>query len=159
MREYSATVGASDGNIIAAIITTHTPRNQPSVPSAVHGPSSMPRIRSAVDHHPTAASDEEERDETEARTYGRERRRRGRRPASGAEAISAPRRTRDVESPVLPSYSIPNALICERLASAIVRSDPTGWNMPANRTGSPVSTPNGTMSSISKSIASPTRTP
>ena len=45
MREYSATVGATDGNIIAAIITTHTPRNQPSVPSAVHGPSSMPRIR------------------------------------------------------------------------------------------------------------------
>ena len=76
----------------------------------------------------------------------------------------APRRSRaqensDVDSPVLPSYSIPKALICDRLASAIVRSDPTGWNMPANRTGSPVSTPKGTMSSISKSIASPTRTP
>src|SRR3954451_13596972 len=56
MRAYSATVGATDGNIIAAIITTHTPRNQPSAPSAVPGPSSMPAIRSAVDHHATAAS-------------------------------------------------------------------------------------------------------
>ncbi len=65
MREYSATVGASDGNIIAAIITTHTPRNQPSVPSAVHGPSSMPRIHSLVDHQPDRGEGEEERDETE----------------------------------------------------------------------------------------------
>ena len=30
--------------------------------------------------------------------------------------------------------------------------NPTGWNIPENFTGSPVSTPNGTMSSISKSI-------
>src|SRR3954447_3527993 len=56
MREYSAAVGASDGSIIAAIITTQTPRNQPSAPSADHGPSSMPSIRSAVHHQPTAAS-------------------------------------------------------------------------------------------------------
>ena len=44
----------------------------------------------------------------------------------------------------------------DRFASAMVRSDATGWNIPENRTGSPVSTPNGTMSSISKSIPSPT---
>src|SRR3954469_2150402 len=56
MRAYSATVGATDGSIIAAIITTHTPRNQPTAPSAVPGPSSIPLIRSAVDHHATAAS-------------------------------------------------------------------------------------------------------
>src|SRR4051812_41552531 len=56
MRAYRATVGATDGNIIAAIITTHTPRNQPSAPSAVPGPSSIPAMRSAVDHHATAAS-------------------------------------------------------------------------------------------------------
>src|ERR671918_1032162 len=56
MREYSATVGATDGNIIAAIITTQTPTNQPSVPRSVPGPSSIPRIRSTVDHHATAAS-------------------------------------------------------------------------------------------------------
>jgi hypothetical protein len=62
-----------------------------------------------------------------------------------------------VDSPDLPSYSMPNALIRELLASAIVRFDPAGWNMPSNRTGSPVSTPNGTMSSTSKSIASPIR--
>src|SRR5947209_16786130 len=55
MREYSATVGATDGNIIAAIITTQIPRNQPSVPRPVHGPSSMPRIWRTVHHQPTAA--------------------------------------------------------------------------------------------------------
>src|SRR5262245_46480812 len=44
VREYSATVGATDGNIMAVIITTQTPRNQPSVPKAVHGPASMPLI-------------------------------------------------------------------------------------------------------------------
>src|SRR3954466_12991494 len=55
MREYSATVGATDGNIIAAIMTTQTPRNHPSVPSAVQGPSSMPCIRSIVDHQLTPA--------------------------------------------------------------------------------------------------------
>ena len=37
MVEYSATVGASDGNIIAAIITSQMPRNQASDPSAVPG--------------------------------------------------------------------------------------------------------------------------
>src|SRR4051812_46599756 len=56
MREYSATVGATDGNIIAAIITTQIPRNHPIVPRPVHGPSSIPRIRSAVHHQLTAAS-------------------------------------------------------------------------------------------------------
>src|SRR6266511_2137083 len=53
---------------------------------------------------------------------------------------------------------MPNALIRVRFASAIVRSDPTGWNMPWKRTGSPVSTPYGTMSSMSKSMVSPMRT-
>src|SRR3954469_2628833 len=56
MRAYNATVGATDGNIIAAIITTQTPRNQPNVPSAVHGPSSIPCIWPTVHHQPTAAS-------------------------------------------------------------------------------------------------------
>src|SRR5438309_50854 len=55
MREYNAIVGATDGNIIAAIITTQTPRNQPSLPSPVHGPLSMPRICSAVHHQPMPA--------------------------------------------------------------------------------------------------------
>jgi hypothetical protein len=53
---------------------------------------------------------------------------------------------------------MPKALILVRFASAITRSDPTGWNIPANLTGSPVSTPNGTMSWIWKSITSSTRT-
>src|SRR5436309_13656282 len=55
MRENSATVGETDGSIIAAIITTHTARNQPSAPRSVPGPSSIPRIRSTVDHHASAA--------------------------------------------------------------------------------------------------------
>src|SRR3954452_2561898 len=56
MRAYSPTVGATDGSIIAAIITAHTPRNQPSVPRPVHGPSSMSLMRCPLDHHPTAAA-------------------------------------------------------------------------------------------------------
>ena len=44
MREYKATVGATDGNIIAAIITTQTPRNQLTAPRPVQGPLSIPRI-------------------------------------------------------------------------------------------------------------------
>src|SRR6478609_11623993 len=55
MRAYNATVGLTDGNIIADIITTQTARNHPKVPNAVHGPLSMPRIWSAVHHHPAAA--------------------------------------------------------------------------------------------------------
>ena len=38
------TIGAMDGNIIPAIITTHTPRKNPSVPGSVPGPASMPLI-------------------------------------------------------------------------------------------------------------------
>src|SRR4051812_44944817 len=56
MREYRATVGATDGSIIAAIITTHTPTNQPSVPSPVQDPSSMPLICSLVHHQLRRAS-------------------------------------------------------------------------------------------------------
>src|SRR3954470_18591864 len=48
MREYRATVGATDGSIIAAIITTQTPTNQPRVPRPVQDPSSMPLICSLV---------------------------------------------------------------------------------------------------------------
>src|SRR4051794_38595540 len=51
MREYRAIVGATDGNII----TSQTPRNQPSPPSPAHGPWSMPRIWRAVHHQPTPA--------------------------------------------------------------------------------------------------------
>src|SRR6185312_4132604 len=56
MREYNATVGATDGNIIAAIITIQTERNQPKVPRPVQGPLSIPCIWSAVHHQPAAAS-------------------------------------------------------------------------------------------------------
>src|SRR5689334_1539094 len=56
MRAYRATVGETDGNIIAAIITTQTPRNHPKLPRAVQGPWSMPRISTTVHHQPTAAN-------------------------------------------------------------------------------------------------------
>src|SRR6478735_2527900 len=56
IREYNATVGATDGNIIAAIMTTQTPRNQPNVTRPVQGPLSIPRICPAVHHQPTPAS-------------------------------------------------------------------------------------------------------
>src|SRR5579863_9622591 len=55
IREYKATVGATDGTIMAAIITTQIPRNQPTPPKALQGPLSMPRISCAVHHHPTPA--------------------------------------------------------------------------------------------------------
>jgi hypothetical protein len=55
----------------------------------------------------------------------------------------------------LPSYSIPKALIRERVALEIVSSEPAGWKIPVRRAGSPDSTPNETTSSISKSIPSP----
>src|SRR4029077_19542017 len=56
MRAYSATVGATDGNIIAPIITSQTPMKNPNEPSAVHGPASIPRICPITHHQPAAAS-------------------------------------------------------------------------------------------------------
>src|SRR3954470_15674515 len=56
MREYRATVGATDGSIIAAIITTQTPTNHPRVPRPVQDPSSMPLICSLVHHQLRVAS-------------------------------------------------------------------------------------------------------
>ena len=61
----------------------------------------------------------------------------------------------DDEKPALPSYSMPKALIRERVALEIVSSEPAGWKIPTRRAGSPDSTPKGTTSSISKSITSP----
>src|SRR3954466_15279794 len=56
MRAYNATVGETDGNIIAAIITTQAPGNQPAVPSAAQGPASIPAISPATHHQPSPAS-------------------------------------------------------------------------------------------------------
>ena len=44
-RWKSNTIGAADGNIIAAIIVTQIPTYQPSPPRSVPGPASTPRIR------------------------------------------------------------------------------------------------------------------
>src|SRR6185436_20843765 len=88
MREYSATVGDTDGSIIAAIITSHAPRNQPSVPSAVHRPSSIPLIRSPVDHQPIAATP----NRTATRpSCDRAARRAGARPASRSDTAAITR--------------------------------------------------------------------
>ena len=53
---YSSTIGAAEGSIIAAIIVTQTPRYQPSPPSAVPGPASMPAMRWTVTIQATSAS-------------------------------------------------------------------------------------------------------
>jgi hypothetical protein len=44
-RAYVSTIGADEGSIIAAVIVTQIPRNQPSPPRSVPGPASIPRIR------------------------------------------------------------------------------------------------------------------
>src|SRR6185295_1036919 len=119
MREYSATVGDTDGNIMAAIITIQTPRNQPPAPRFVHGPLSIPRIWSTVHHHPIAASVK--------RTAMRPRRvlaaaNAGAMPSRpngwsvDASKPQAAQENSEVESPVFPSNSIPKALIRERFA-------------------------------------------
>ena len=56
MRAYMTTIGAIEGNIIAAIITTHAVTQKPSPPRSVPGPASMPSIRSPVIAQATAAS-------------------------------------------------------------------------------------------------------
>ncbi len=48
------TIGATDGSIIAAIIVTQIPRNQPSPPRLVPGPASIPRIRCTTTIHVTS---------------------------------------------------------------------------------------------------------
>src|SRR4051794_28521834 len=55
-RSYTTTIGSTDGNIIAAIITTQTTMKNPSVPGSVPGPASMPSIRPAVTVQATTAS-------------------------------------------------------------------------------------------------------
>ena len=62
IRAYKATVGATDGNIIAAIMTTQTPRNHPKLPRPVQGPLSMPRI--CPDRPPPANASEREEEAT-----------------------------------------------------------------------------------------------
>src|SRR6185295_18257963 len=138
----------------------HDPHAQEPAERSQSGPRPVIHAAHAIDGRPPPdhGEGEQQRDDASARAYRRHRRRRASGPI-GRRGDHAAQANSDVERPVLPSYWIPNALIRERFASAIVRSLPAGWNMPENRTGSPVSTPNGTMSSISKSIASPTITP
>jgi hypothetical protein len=138
IREYSAMVGATDGNIIAAIITIQTPRNHPSVPRPVHGPASMPRICPAVHHQPMPAS--RKRTATSPRRTRAAAKAAARSPFESRRCATGPSGQADqekseVDRPVLPSYRMPKASIRERRASAIVRLDPAGWNMPSNRTG------------------------
>ena len=139
MRAYSETVGATDGNIIAAIITTHTPRNQPSAPSA--GPRALVHPGHAVRGRPPGDGGEREqqRDEAEAGAHGGERGREapliGDVPAAAAD-LPRPRQAAQAnfeeEKPALPSYSTPNALMFERVALEMVSSEPAGWKMPVS---------------------------
>ena len=52
---YVATIGAVEGNIIAAIMTTHVTRKNANVPSALPGPMSIPDMRTSDTSHATAA--------------------------------------------------------------------------------------------------------
>ena len=55
-RRTATTIGAVEGSIIAAIIVTQTPTNQPRPPRSVPGPASMPRMRSRVTIQVTSAT-------------------------------------------------------------------------------------------------------
>jgi hypothetical protein len=55
-RVHSTATGATDGSIIAAIITSHSPRKGSSVRPMVPGPLPMCRARRTVTAHATAAS-------------------------------------------------------------------------------------------------------
>src|SRR5215472_11013623 len=55
-RAHSTATGATDGSIIAAIITTHSPRKGSSARPMVPGPLPMPRASMTVTTHAPAAS-------------------------------------------------------------------------------------------------------
>ena len=76
----------------------------------------------------------------------------------GSTRAQAAQANSEAENPALASYWMPKALIFERVARETVSSEPAGWKIPVSFAGSPVSTPNGTTSSISKSTSSPIRT-
>src|SRR4051794_7175014 len=104
-RENSATVGATDGNIIAAIITTQTPRNQPTLPRPVHGPASMPRISRAAHAQPTPATT---KSPATSPSRARAAAYTGPRPArvwvvTGVATRHAAQENSEVDKPVLPS--------------------------------------------------------
>ena len=110
-------MGATDGNIIAAIITSQTPANHVSVPSSVHGPPSMPCISSAVHSQPTA-----ERPKRRATSPMRVRAaaRAGASPGGpgaflGRRDQALKRPTRRVPTALSSSYSMPKALIRDRV--------------------------------------------
>src|SRR3954453_13334798 len=55
MFTYMFTIGATDGNIIAAIMTTHVVMKKPKVPSGDPGPASIPDMRRSETVQATAA--------------------------------------------------------------------------------------------------------
>src|ERR671919_198340 len=71
IRACITTIGAIEGNIIAAIITTHAVTQKPSVPGSVPGPASMPAIRSSVSTQARAASTSSPRISESRTTSGR----------------------------------------------------------------------------------------
>ena len=77
---------------------------------------------------------EQERDEPQPRACSGEGRRESGGRGGGGHRAQAAQAKLACDTPVFPSYSMPNALIVERVASAIVRSGATGWNIPSNFT-------------------------
>ena len=112
------TIGAIDGNIIAAIITTQTPMKNPSAPGSVPGPASMPLHLLAGDD-PGHAGEQRRAVRSARAGSGPEGRgagvstpipsplRDGQRPTS----VQAAQANSEAENPALASYWMPKALM------------------------------------------------
>ena len=131
-----------------------SPMNQPSVPRSVPGPRPCPPCG------PRSTTRRARRARTAARRSRAARGRPPRRPPAGAATADAltplrpPReRRREAGLALVRDAEGVDAPTASR-ARPSARS-PAGWKMPVSCAGSPDSTPNGTMSSISKSTSSP----
>ena len=80
-------------------------------------------MRSAVDHQATAASAKQQPDQPEPGARGGER---GGEPALLGRGRHAAQAKLEVENAALASYSMPKALMRERVARAMFSSDATG---------------------------------
>ncbi len=119
-RDSINTAGAADGSIIAAIIVTQIPMNQPNAPEIRAGAGVHPA-------HPLHGHDPRHERDTQQR--GAQRR---------ASTEAQPVHENGAAWPFLPtpSSSIPNARTFERVARAAVSVELTGCGTPVSRVGS-----------------------
>src|SRR5690242_2176745 len=99
-------------------MTVHTDRNHAVEPRAVHGPLSMPRICASLHHQLSPVSTNSV---ATTANWARDRPPASRRPAAGlgnavaAMGRQAAQEKSAVDRPLLPSYSMPKALIRDRV--------------------------------------------